>query len=163
MTYLIVFGIYFAGLAVIGMMSRRSLGAPTLALAAGALLASYWSDSLTPFVAQAGFVLVQPPLSSIVAVILTLFPALLVMIRSPKATSFLHSLLGSLVFAAFAVVLTYPAFEKAVVMDEGSRGVIGQGVIYFSVVATVCILLSVIEILVYRKKTHTEHTKKHKK
>lgn len=44
MTYLIVLVIYLAVLFAVAWLSRRSLGVPTLMLAAGALLADIWTD-----------------------------------------------------------------------------------------------------------------------
>jgi hypothetical protein len=84
MTFLIVLGIYFAALFLVGWMSRRSMGFPALTLAAGALIADLWTDSLTPVVAQSGLVIVKPPLESLVAIVLTLLPAFVVMMRAPK-------------------------------------------------------------------------------
>ena len=163
MTYLIVLGIYFAALAVVGVVSRRSLGMATLALAAGALLAQLWTDSLTPLVAQSGLVVVQPPLASIVAVLLTVVPAVLVMFRSPKALSMLHSVISSLVFAALAVMLTYPAFEKAVVLDEASQTGADQLLGYAPVIITTGIVLGLLEVLLHKKHPHGAHDRKHKK
>lgn len=61
MTYLIILGVYSAVLFAVAWLSRRSLGVPALALAAGALMADLWTDSLTPLVAQAGLEIVKPP------------------------------------------------------------------------------------------------------
>ena len=63
MTFLIILGIYAALLFVIGFASRKSMGVPTLALAAGAVLAKLWTDSLTPLIASTGVIIVRPPLS----------------------------------------------------------------------------------------------------
>ena len=59
MTYIIILVIYLALLYLVAWLSRRSMGGSTLALAAGALLANLWTDSLTPIVAQSGIVIVQ--------------------------------------------------------------------------------------------------------
>ena len=90
MTYLIILGIYLAILFAAAWLSRRNLGVPTLALAAGALLADAWASSLAPVVAQAGLVLTKPPLTSVVAAVLTLLPALIVMVRAGRASSRWH-------------------------------------------------------------------------
>lgn len=158
MTYLIVLAIYLAILFIAAWLSRRSLGVPTLALAAGALLATIWTDSLTPIVAESGLVIVQPPLTSIVSVALTLLPALLVMVRAPKTHSHLHSTFGAIVFALLGVVLTYGAFSNAVVLDESSKNYVLQFVNYQNIIITVCVGLAVLEVLLY-KKPHTGHEK----
>lgn len=160
MTYLIILGVYSAVLFGIAWLSRRSLGVPTLALAAGALMADLWTDSLTPLVAQAGLEIVKPPLTSVVAVALTLLPALLVMVRQHKISSHYRSILGSLVFAVLGVLLTYAAFSNAVVLDEASRQYALEIAKYQNMAITVCILLAVAEVLFY-KKPHPHESKKH--
>ena len=151
MTFLIVLGIYFAALFLIGWVSRRSMGYPALTLAAGALIANLWTDSLTPVVAQTGIIIIKPPLQSLVAIALTLLPALLIMIRAPKMASKHHGWFGSLVFAALGVMLTYAAFSNAVVLDEGSKDIVRQIFAYEAIVITVCIALAVFEVFLYRK------------
>ena len=151
MTYLIVLGLYFAILFALGWMSRRSMGFPALTLAAGAIIADLWTDSLTPVVAQTGIVLIKPPLQSLVAIALTLLPALVVMIRAPKMASKHHGWFGSLVFAVLGVMLTYGAFSNAVVLDEGSKEVVRQIFSYEAIIITVAILCSIAEVFLYRK------------
>lgn len=151
MTYLIVLGLYFAILFALGWTSRRSMGFPALTLAAGAIIADLWTDSLTPVVAQTGIVLIKPPLQSLVAIALTLLPALVVMIRAPKMASKHHGWFGSLVFAVLGVMLTYGAFSNAVVLDEGSKEVVRQIFSYEAIIITVAILCSIAEVFLYRK------------
>ena len=158
MTFLIVLGIYFAALFLVGWMSRRSMGLPALTLAAGALIADLWTDSLTPVVAQSGLVIVKPPLESLVAIVLTLVPAFVVMMRAPKMASKHHGWFGSLVFATLGVMLTYAAFGNAVVLDEGSKDIVRQIFSREAIITTAAILLAVLEVLLYRKPhTHDKH------
>lgn len=160
MTYLIVLAIYLVGLFLLAWMSRRSMGVPTLALAAGALMAGLWTNSLTPFVAQAGVVIVRPPLTSLVSITLTLLPALLVMFRAHKVSSHYRSIVGSIVFAVLGVMLTYGAFSNAVVLDAASRQYVLQVVHYQNAIITVCVILALTEVLFY-KKPHTTSTNRH--
>jgi len=151
MTYLIVLAIYLVGLFLLAWMSHRSMGVPTLTLAAGALMASLWTDSLTPIVAESGVVIVQPPLTSIVSIVLTLLPALIVMFRAHKVSSHYRSIVGSLVFAVLGVMLTYGAFSNAVVLDEASKQYVLQIVNYQNMIITVCVVFALLEVLFYRK------------
>ncbi len=162
MTYLIVLVIYLAVLFAVAWLSRRSLGVPTLMLAAGALLADIWTDSLTTVVAQAGLVATKPPLASIVAVALTILPALVVMIRSHRVSSQRRSIIGSVIFAVLAVMLTYDAFVNAVVLDDASRQYAAQIIQYRSSVITVCIVIALLETITHRKAHHaaTDNKKK---
>ncbi len=151
MTFLIVLGLYTAILFCIGFFSRRSMGVPALALTAGAVLAKLWTDSLTPIVASSGVIIVQPPLESLVAIALTLIPALLVMVRSQKASALHHAIVGSLVFAVLAVMLTYGAFANAVILDEASTSYVTTLLSYDKIIITVAIVAALFEVLFYRK------------
>lgn len=159
MTFLIVLGFYFLALFGLFFVSRRHIGMPALGLTAGAVLANLWTDSLTPLVAETGFVIEKPPLGSLVAVILTLLPAIIVMLRSTKAHSLAHQFYSSLVFAALTAMLTYGAFANAVVLDETSKDIVVQLLPYDSVIITVCIILALVDV-VYHRKARTGPRKK---
>lgn len=158
MTFLVVLGLYFAALFLLFFISKRHIGMPALGLTAGAVLAKLWTDGLTPVVAQAGIVIEVPPLHSVVAVALTLLPALIVMTRATKAHSLSHQTYSSLVFAALATMLTYGAFANAVVLDETSSKIVLQLLPYDSVIITACIALALLDV-VYHRKTPLKHKK----
>lgn len=151
MTFLIVLVIYGAILFTAGWLTRRQLGMASLALAAGALLANLWTDSLTPLVAETGVSLVQPPLTSVVSVALTLLPAVLVLFRAPRAHRGLLGLVGPLVFAVLGILLTYGAFSNAVVLDDASRGYALDILHWQNIAVTVGLALALAEVLVSGK------------
>lgn len=159
MTFLIVLAFYFLILAGLFFVSRRHIGMPALGLTAGAVLAKLWTDSLTPLVAEAGVVIEKPPLSSVVAIALTLLPAIVVMLRSSKAHSVIHQIYSSLVFAALTVMLTYGAFANAVILDDTSKDIVLQLLPYDSGIITTCIALALIDVVYHRKK-HPRGNKK---
>lgn len=160
MTYIIVLAIYTAVLFVIALVSRRSLGVPTLTLAAGAMMANLWTNSLTPLVAQTG-VTTRTPLSSIVAITLTLLPAILIMFRSHKTTSKHHSFFGSFMFAVLGVMLTYGAFSDAVAVDAASKLYVTMIMQYQNIAITACVCLAMLSVLFYKKPAL--HREKHHK
>ena len=160
MTFLIVLGLYFLALFAVFFVLRKHIGMPALGLTAGAVLAGLWTDDLTPIVADAGLVLIKPPLHSVVAVVLTLLPALLVILRANKAHSHLHRMYGSFVFASLAVMLTYGAFANAVILDETSRRIVIQLLPYDNIIITVCIVLALVDV-VYHRKTKVGGKKAH--
>lgn len=134
------------------------MGVPALALTAGAVLATLWTDSLTPLIASTGVIVIRPPLSSLVAIALTLIPALLVMVRAHKVTHHHHSIFSSLVFAVLAVMLTYGAFANAVIIDESSRVFVEQALAYDKVIITTAIVLALGDVLFYKKpQSHDKH------
>lgn len=152
MTFLIVLGIYFVALLVGFFVSHRSLGVPALGLAAGAILARLWTDDLTPIVADVGLIVERPPLHSIVAVALTLLPAVVVMLSANRVRSKGHQLYGSIVFAALAVMLTYGAFTSAVILDAASQDLVRQLQPYGNAVITACIGLALFDSLNHSKR-----------
>lgn len=160
MTFLIVLALYLGALFLIGFLSRRSMGVPALGLTAGAVLAKLWTDSLTPLVASSGVIIIRPPLESLVAIALTLLPALILMFRAPKANAHHHSIFGSLVFAVLGVMLTYGAFANAVVLDEASKEYVTQLLAYDKIIITVAIVMALGDVLFYKKPHLTD---KHKK
>lgn len=161
MTFLIILGIYLAILFLIAFFSGRLVALASLALCAGAVLAKLWTTDLTPLVAQAGVQLISPPLGSIVAVALTILPALLVLMKSPRTSRKHHRLLSSLVFAVLGVMLTYGAFSNAVVLDSQSQQVVLQILAYERWILTAGIVLAILEVLMFHKPHHhTESVKK---
>lgn len=160
MTFLIILGIYAALLFVIGFASRKSMGVPTLALAAGAVLAKLWTDSLTPLIASTGVIIVRPPLSSMVAIALTLIPAFILMIRAPRVTHHHHSWFTSVVFAMLAAMLTYGAFANAVILDSASTQYVTQLLAYDKYIITTGIVLALLDVVFYKKPVIRDRHKK---
>ncbi|NCU37678.1 hypothetical protein EOL96_01265 [Candidatus Saccharibacteria bacterium] len=160
MTFIIMLVIYTLILFLVGFASRRSMGVPALGLTAGAILAKLWTDSLTPLVAGTGVIIVRPPLSSLVAIALTLIPALFVMLRANRMTHHRHSIFGSSVFAVLAVMLTYGAFANAVILDEASKQYVVQFLAYDKIIITIAILLALGDIVFYKKPYQHDKRKK---
>lgn len=157
---MIVLGIYCAALAVVFLLTRRAFGLPVLGLAVGALLANLWTGDLTPLVAEAGLVVTSPPLSSIVAIVLTLLPAFLLMTRSKRVHSMAERVVGSILFALLAVTLTYGAFANAVVLDDASAGIVTQVLPYNRVIITIGLVLALANVVMSH--THAKPGRPHK-
>ena len=117
MGFLTVAGVLFAGLFALMFFSRRRYGVMGLALAAGAMMSSLWVSDLTPLVAKAGVVSVQPPLESIVAAGLTLIPAALLLFSGPSYHKPASRMVGSVLFALLAILLLLDTLQSAVVID----------------------------------------------
>ena len=160
MTFIIILVAYILILFAIAFASRRSMGMATVALAAGALLASIWTDSLTPIVASTGVVVIRPPLTSIVSVVLTILPALLVLVRSPRVKSHGYSIFSSLVFALLAAMLTYGAFSNAVILDEASKEYVRIIVGYQNILITLGVCTGLAEAMLFHRPHQHEQKKK---
>lgn len=135
------------------------MGVPTLALTAGAVIAKLWTNSLTPLVEHVGVIIVQPPLNSLVAVVLTILPGLMLISRMPKVHSHMKRMVGSAVFAVLGVMLTYGAFANAVVLDSGSQKFVIQLLSYDTVIITTCIVLAFLEVF-FQKRTKSGNSRK---
>ncbi len=160
MTFLVVLGIYCAILFFIAFFSRRLVAVASLTLCAGAVLAKLWSNDLTPLVAQAGVHIIAPPLGSLIAVALTIIPALFVLIKSPREHKKHHRTVSSLVFAVLGVMLTYGAFSNAVMLDTNSQAIVMQIIAYERWILTGCIALALGEVLMFH--APAQHAERHK-
>ena len=121
MSFLVVLGVVAAALFVTVYVTKRRIGVLGLGLAAGAILSSLWVGDLTPIVAQAGIKIVRPPLSSVVAVTLTLLPALILLFGGPGYKTTWQRITGSCIFAMLAVVLILEPLSAALVIDEAGK------------------------------------------
>ena len=83
------------------------------------------------------------------------------MIRANKAPTRYHGLIGSLVFALLAVVLTYGAFSNAVVLDEQSKRYVVEFVKYQNIIITACVACALIDVLIYKQPASPEKKKSH--
>lgn len=157
MTYLIVLGAYAFIIALLLFVSGRRFGIPALGVTAGALIASLWADTLTPQVAEAGLIIEKPPLLSIVTIVLTLLPGLLLMPRSPKAEGMIQKLVGAVLFGVLATLLTYTAFADGVVLDAASRPIVAAADGYRAIMLTVLLVLAIGEVFL---RPHQHHKSK---
>lgn len=117
MTSVIVFIIFVGLLFALPFFTKRRVGVPALALAAGSTLAHLWVGDVTPIVASTGLILVRPPLESVVFATITVLPALLLLFSGPRYSSLVWRVLGSLMFALLAAALLLETFGSAVVIE----------------------------------------------
>lgn len=154
MTYLIALGIYFALFAAALYISGRRFGLPTLGLTTGAVLSWLWAEDVAPQVAQAGLVVEKPPLLSLVVIALTVLPAVLVALKTPRSDGGVIKIAGALLFAVAAVLLTYPAFSSGVVLDAASQPIVKMLESYQAFSLTVVLVLALLEVVL---KPHAHH------
>lgn len=151
MSYILAFIALAALLFALSFVVKRRFGVLVLALLAGSLLADLWTETLTPLVASAGIVTVRPPLSSLVALTVTLAPAFILFLGGPVARGKHERLVGSLVFALVATMLSFHWLNDALVID-------GPGLVlhdfllqYQALILTAGVVAAIIDVLM----THT--------
>ena len=93
------------------------------------------------------------------AVILTLAPSLILLFSGPAASNKFQRIGGSIVFAVLAVMLMFEPLENALVIDEFGKQVVGYANSCYAIVVTVCLVLSIIDVL----QTHVRRNESKKK
>lgn len=147
MTFLVIFCLIIAALFALVFFSKRRVGVAGLALAAGAMLASMWVGDVTPLIAQAGIVIVKPPLESVVTVVLTLLPAILVLFTGATYKSMVQRVIGSALFALFAVALLLPSIGASLVIDATGKPIFDFFTEYRTLLVTIGLVFSVLDII----------------
>ena len=148
MSFLVVMGLFTAGLFAAAYFTKRRLGLLGLALAAGATLSSLWVGTLTPLVAQSGVLLVRPPLSSVLAVSLTLLPAVLLLFSGPTYKNHLHKIIGSSVFALLAIAFMLEPLMAGLVIDDSAKPIAAALQQYQQTAISIGLILAVIDLII---------------
>lgn len=148
MTFVIIFLLLIVALFAIAFMTKRRFGVLGLALAAGSILSTLWVGDLTPIIAQAGFVLVRPPLESVVAVMLTLLPALLLLTSGPSYVSSRQRVIGALLFAVLATVFMLESLGSALVIEGVGKQVFDFLTANRVIIITTCLVIAIFDLWV---------------
>lgn len=158
MSFVVIFLMIIAALFAMVFFTKRRFGVLGLALAAGAMLSTLWVGELTPIIAQAGIVVVKPPLESLVAVGLTLLPVVLLLSSGPTYKSMSQRLIGAVAFAILAIAFLLQPLGSALVIDSVGQPVYDFFVRNHNMIVTVGLLLAVGDILFNKTpKFHDKH------
>jgi hypothetical protein len=158
MSFLIIFLIVIALLFAAAFFTKRRFGVLGLALAAGAILSSLWVGDLTPIIAQAGIIIVKPPLESVVAATLTLLPALLLLSSGPSYKLMPQRIIGATAFAVLATALLLEPLGSALVIDSVGKPVYDFFMRHSTTIITACLILAILDLFVAKTpKHHKEH------
>jgi len=156
MNVAIVFGIVLILLFALAYFTKRRFGVLGLALAAGSMLSELWAAQLTPVVRDAGFVVQNPPLITIVSVVLVLLPAVFLLFSGPSYHDTFKRVVGALLFAALAFALLIGPLGSALVLQDEGRMIyefFSSNQVY---IVTIGLILAIFDLL----GTHT--SKAHK-
>jgi hypothetical protein len=146
MTFTIILLIVVAALFIVAFITKRRFGIRGLALATGATMATLWVGDLTPIIAKAGFVLVEPPLESVVTSTLVLLPALLLLSSGPAYKSTGSRTIGAMLFALLAVVLLLEPLGSAFIIEGLGQQIYALLTEYRVAIITVCLTAAVLDI-----------------
>lgn len=147
MSFVVIFLLIIAALFAVAFFTKRKFGVLGLALAAGAMLSALWVGDLTPIIAQAGVVLIKPPLESVVAAGLILLPAVLLLSSGPSYRSKGQRVLGALLFAVFATTLLLEPLGSALIIEGVGRQVYDFFSEYQVAIITACLGVAIMDLL----------------
>jgi hypothetical protein len=157
----VAFAILLVTLFFVAYATKRRFGALGLALCAGALVSNSWTSTLTPLLEQQGIVLVSPPLSVVVSVVLTILPASLLLFGGPSYNKMLGRVGGALAFALFGFVLVMDSLGTSVVFDDISLTIYRTLTNFSTIIIAVGIGLAVADILLTRMPKHRRSKSDH--
>ena len=158
MSFLVVLAIVVAALFITVYVTKRRVGVLGLGLAAGAILSGLWVGDVTPLVAQTGIEIVRPPLSSVVATVLVLLPALVLLFGGPGYKTTWQRIVGSGIFAMLAIVFLLEPLGAALVIDEAGKPLFEFLQRNQNVLISVGLGFAIVDLLLTRSpKGHKEH------
>jgi hypothetical protein len=159
MSFVTIFFVLIGLLFATAFLTKRRFGVLGLALTAGAMLSTLWVGDLTPIIANAGIILVKPPLQSVVAAFLILLPALLLLASGSTYKSGRQRFVGAAAFAILAIALLLEPLGSALVIDGIGRSVYDFFTRYRTIIITICLVLAVLDLLMTKtpKKARKEY------
>lgn len=157
-----------AGIAIIlfilAFVTKRRFGILGLALFAGSYLAHTWTGAAAPVIEKSGidFSSLGVPAATIVAVLLTIVPALILLANSPKYSGKWGKFIGSAAFVALAVVLVAPVVRSAFA-DSAVDAYLDTVVANYSLLVTAGLIAAVVDLFLSRphRKPGKSHDLKH--
>lgn len=158
MNLAIVFAVILVGLFIVAFATKRRFGVLGLALAAGAMLSDLWAAKLTPMFESAGVVVEQPPLQTVVAVVLVLLPAILLLFSGPSYTDTRMRIVSALCFAALATALLINPIGNSIILVGQSRDVYDFFIDNRVYVVTIGLVVALLDVLTTR--THRHYKKR---
>lgn len=154
MNFLIAFLVVIAALFILAYITKRRFGVLGLALAAGAMLSTLWVGNLTPVIANAGIVLIKPPLHSVVAAGLILLPAVLLLVSGPTYKSTIQRIVGAAAFALLATTLLLEPLGSALGIDGSAQSIYDTLVRYHAYIVTIALAYAVFDLLTTKTPRH---------
>lgn len=155
MNVAIVFAVVIALLFALAFVTKRRFGVLGLALAAGSMLSELWADKLTPLVRDAGLIVQNPPLITVVSVVLVLLPAVFLLFSGPSYSGSSRRALGAFLFAALAFALLIEPLGSALVLQGEGKTIydfFAENRVY---IVTLGLVIAVFDLLgVNSKRSH---------
>lgn len=143
---LVMLAVVFFCLFVAAFLSKRRFGTLGLGLAAGALLASELSRDVAVWLQQYNVSLMDFPSVSFAAMLLTVLPALVLLVSGPTYGSKKTAFLGALAFALMGtMLLTGPISTGYPIMDVDTARLFNFTATYQSYLVAAGVILAVVD------------------
>lgn len=147
MSFMIVAGALLLGLFLLAYFRPGRYGLTILALVAGSMLASFWSDALASYSAFVGTQFGIVFWRELISAALVLVPALLLLLFSKKGASRIPRIFGALIIGVLAVTLLLPTLTSMVIIESGSRSIYAAIDQYRALIITIALVVAFIDVL----------------
>lgn len=152
MELLIVLSVVLIGLFVAAFITKRRLGVLGFALAAGSILSTLWTETLTPWLREFGLEITAPPMSLLVAVIILLLPAVLLLFSGPSYAKKHGRIVGASLFSLLAVAFLVEPLGANIILTPESQKVYDFIAANRAYIVTIGLVASLFDLLA--TKTH---------
>lgn len=142
---------------VFAYITKRRFGILGLALAAGAMLSSLWSETLTPIIAGAGVTITNPPLISVVGSALVLLPAVLLLFHGPTYRKHSERLFGALLFALLAVAFLSEPLGSTFILTGENKQIYDLVIANRVYIVTIGLVFSILDLLFAKKSRYSRN------
>lgn len=139
-----------AALFLTAYFTKRRYGVLGLALCAGYILSTMWTDDVTPFVREAGINLLAPPLTNVVGVCLVLLPVVLLLFSGPTYAKRLPRIIGAAAFALLATSFMIGVFGTGLNLDASGQQIYRVLVENRNYIITAAIAYAIFDILILK-------------
>lgn len=150
MNIVIVLAVLVGLLFATAYFTRRRYGVLGLALCAGYLISTIWTPDVASIIRSAGVELLSPSLSSVVAALLILFPALILLLSGPTYTKRWQRLVGAAAFALLSTSFLLTPLHNGIVLDDTGKRIYDILFEYRDLIITVMIIYAVYDLLIMK-------------
>jgi hypothetical protein len=145
---------------LVSFLTKRRYGILAMALGTGYLISTNWAGTVTPFIEQQGVVLVAPPLSMVVATVLTLLPPILLLFSGPKYSDMISRVIASAAFAVLALAFLIVPLTSGLVLEGQTQGIFSFIAQWQSTIIVVGLIAAVLDIMLYKPPKDKDKGKK---
>ena len=146
MSFIVIFSALAVVLFAAAFFSKRRFGVLGLALLAGVTLSGLWDETVTMIVAGIGVRSSAPPLETLVAAAIVVFPALLLLLSGPTYRTAMQRLAGALTFTLLALALLLQPLSQALVITGLGRTVYDMFMQYHATIITACVIFAILDL-----------------